>query len=33
MFQVFSNSASGEIGVVELASFKQTVKAPKATAQ
>jgi OOP family OmpA-OmpF porin len=30
MFQVFSNSATGEVGVVELASFEQTIKAPTA---
>ena len=30
MFQVFSNSASGEAGVVELAAFEQTMKAPTA---
>ena len=30
MFQVFSNSASGEVGVVELAAFEQTIKAPTA---
>jgi len=30
MFQVFSNSASGEVGVVELAAFQQTIKAPTA---
>lgn len=30
MFQVFSNSASGEVGVVELAAFEQTMKAPTA---
>lgn len=28
MFQVFSNSASGEVGVVELAALEQTMKAP-----
>ena len=31
MFQVFSNSASGEIAVVELAPFEQTMKAPTAS--
>ncbi len=30
MFQVFSNSATGEVGVVELAAFAQTIKAPTA---
>lgn len=30
MFQVYSNSASGEVGVVELAAFDQTIKAPTA---
>ncbi|WP_442591697.1 OmpA family protein [Pedobacter sp. AW31-3R] len=30
MFQVFSNTASGEVGVVELAAFEQTIKAPTA---
>lgn len=30
MFQVFSNTASGEIAVVELAAFEQTIKAPNA---
>ncbi|MEJ7560411.1 MAG: OmpA family protein [Pedobacter sp.] len=30
MFQIFSNSASGEIAVVELAAFEQTIKAPTA---
>ena len=30
MFQVFSNSASGEVAVVELAMFEQTIKAPTA---
>jgi outer membrane protein OmpA-like peptidoglycan-associated protein len=30
MFQVFSNSASGEVAVVELAAFEQTIKAPTA---
>lgn len=30
MFQVFSNSASGEVGVIELEGFKQTIKAPTA---
>jgi OOP family OmpA-OmpF porin len=30
MFQVFSNSASGEAAVVELAAFQQTIKAPTA---
>ncbi|WP_316813534.1 OmpA family protein [Pedobacter heparinus] len=30
MFQVYSNSATGEIGVVELAAFEQTIKAPTA---
>jgi len=30
MFQVFSNSASGEVGVVELEGFQQTIKAPTA---
>lgn len=30
MFQVFSNSASGEIGVVALEAFEQTIKAPTA---
>lgn len=30
MFQVFSNSAAGEVGVVELAAFEQTIKAPTA---
>lgn len=30
MFQVFSNSASGEVAVVELAAFQQTIKAPTA---
>jgi OOP family OmpA-OmpF porin len=30
MFQVFSNSASGEVGVVELDAFEQTIKAPTA---
>ncbi|TCD03885.1 OmpA family protein [Pedobacter psychroterrae] len=30
MFQVYSNSASGEVGVVELAAFEQTIKAPTA---
>ena len=31
MFQVYSNSATGEVGVVELAAFEQTIKAPTAT--
>lgn len=31
MFQVFSNSASGEIAVIELAAFEQTIKAPTAS--
>ncbi|MCD0487399.1 OmpA family protein [Pedobacter sp. MC2016-14] len=30
MFQVFSNTASAEVGVVELAAFEQTIKAPTA---
>ena len=30
MFQVFSNTAEGDIGVVELAGFEQTIKAPTA---
>ena len=30
MFQVSSNSASGEVGVVELEGFEQTIKAPSA---
>lgn len=30
MFQVYSNSATGDIGVVELAAFEQTIKAPTA---
>lgn len=30
MFQVFSNTASGEAAVVELAGFEQTIKAPTA---
>jgi len=30
MFQVFSNTASGEAAVVELAAFEQTIKAPTA---
>ncbi len=30
MFQVYSNSASGEIGVVQLEGFEQTIKAPSA---
>lgn len=30
MFQVFSNSASAEVAVVELADFEQTIKAPTA---
>lgn len=30
-FQVWSNSAEGEVGVVELQDFKQTVKAPTAS--
>lgn len=30
MFQVFSNSASGEVAVVQLAGFEQTIKAPTA---
>ncbi|WP_166664818.1 OmpA family protein [Pedobacter metabolipauper] len=30
MFQVSSNTATGEIGVVELADFEQTIKAPTA---
>lgn len=30
MFQVYSNSASGEVAVVELAAFEQTIKAPTA---
>ena len=30
MFQVFSNSAGAEVGVVELAAFEQTIKAPTA---
>lgn len=30
MFQVYSNSASGEVGIVELSAFKQTIKAPTA---
>ncbi|PKP42219.1 MAG: OmpA family protein [Bacteroidetes bacterium HGW-Bacteroidetes-13] len=30
VFQVWSNSASGEVGVVELEGFKQTIKAPTA---
>lgn len=30
MFQVYSNSASGELAVVELAAFEQTIKAPTA---
>ncbi len=30
MFQVFSNTASGEVAVVELAAFEQTIKAPTA---
>ena len=31
MFQVWSNSASGEVGVLELEGFKQTIKAPTAS--
>jgi len=31
MFQVWSNSAQGEIGVVELEGFKQTIQAPTAS--
>lgn len=31
MFQVWSNSAQAEIGVVELESFKQTIQAPTAS--
>ncbi|CAM3576394.1 OmpA family protein [Flavobacterium gelidilacus] len=31
MFQVWSNSAEGEVGVVELEGFKQTIKAPTAS--
>lgn len=31
MFQVWSNSASGEVGVVELEDFEQTIKAPTAS--
>ena len=31
MFQVWSNSATGEIGIVELEGFKQTIKAPTAS--
>lgn len=31
MFQVWSNSASGEVGVVALEGFKQTIKAPTAS--
>ncbi len=31
MFQVWSNSATGEVGVVELEGFKQTIKAPTAS--
>ena len=30
MFQVFSNTSTGEIGVVELKAFEQTIKAPTA---
>ncbi|RZM26928.1 MAG: OmpA family protein [Pedobacter sp.] len=30
MFQVFSNTASGETAVVQLAAFEQTIKAPNA---
>ncbi|TDO20227.1 OmpA family protein [Pedobacter duraquae] len=30
MFQVFSNTAEGDVGVVELAGFEQTIKAPTA---
>jgi outer membrane protein OmpA-like peptidoglycan-associated protein len=30
MFQVFSNTASGEVAVVQLAAFEQTIKAPTA---
>ena len=30
MFQVFSNSATADVGVVELAAFEQTIKAPTA---
>jgi OOP family OmpA-OmpF porin len=30
MFQIFSNTASGEAAVVQLAAFEQTIKAPKA---
>ena len=30
MFQVFSNSASGEVAVVQLAAFQQSIKAPTA---
>jgi OOP family OmpA-OmpF porin len=28
MFQVFSNTATGDVGVVQLAAFEQTIKAP-----
>lgn len=31
MFQVYSNSATGEVNVVELADFEQTIKAPTAS--
>lgn len=31
MFQVWSNSAAGEVGVVELEGFKQSIKIPTAT--
>lgn len=31
MFQVWSNSAQGEIGVIELEGFKQTIQAPTAS--
>jgi hypothetical protein len=30
MFQVYSNSATGDVGVVELGEFEQTIKAPTA---
>ena len=30
MFQVFSNTATGDVGVVQLAAFEQTIKAPTA---
>jgi OOP family OmpA-OmpF porin len=30
MFQIFSNTAEGDVGVVQLAAFEQTIKAPTA---